>query len=50
MKKIFLTLLILVALIIDLSAQVVQNVNAVKFKELMAASDAIILDVRTPQE
>ncbi|MDP2890605.1 MAG: thioredoxin domain-containing protein [Bacteroidota bacterium] len=50
MKKIFLSLLILVALMIDLSAQVAQNVNAIKFKELMTAGDAIILDVRTPQE
>ncbi len=50
MKKVFLTLLILVALFIDLSAQVVQNVNAIKFKELMTAGDAIILDVRTPGE
>ena len=50
MKRIFLTLLILVALMIDLSAQVAQNVNAVKFKELIAAGDAIVLDVRTPGE
>ena len=50
MKRIFLTLLILGALLIDLSAQVAQNVNAVKFKELIAAGDAIILDVRTPGE
>lgn len=50
MKKVFLTVILLVALLINMNAQVVQNVNAVKFKELMAVGDAIILDVRTPQE
>ncbi|MDP3912863.1 MAG: thioredoxin domain-containing protein [Bacteroidota bacterium] len=50
MKRIFLTLLIIVALFTDLSAQVAQNVNAIKFKELTTAGDAIILDVRTPGE
>ncbi len=50
MKAIFLTFLILFAFLINLSAQVSQNVNAVKFKELIATENAIILDVRTPQE
>jgi len=33
-----------------MKAQTVQNVDAVKFKELIAVGDAILLDVRTPQE
>lgn len=50
MKTIFLSFLISVVFLINLSAQVVQNVNALKFKELIATENAIILDVRTPQE
>ena len=50
MKRIFLTLLILVGLLIDLRAQVAQQVNALKFKELIAAGDVLVLDVRTPGE
>ena len=33
-----------------MNAQTTQNVNAIKFKELTANKDAILLDVRTPQE
>jgi thioredoxin len=50
MKRIIITLFLFVALIIDLNAQVTQNVDAVRFKELIATEDAILLDVRTPQE
>ncbi|HCY40012.1 MAG TPA: hypothetical protein DHV48_01425 [Prolixibacteraceae bacterium] len=50
MKTIFLSFLISVVFLLNLSAQVVQNVNALNFKELIATENAIILDVRTPQE
>ena len=50
MKTIFLSFLISVVFFLNLSAQVAQNVNALKFKELIATENAIILDVRTPQE
>ncbi len=33
-----------------MKAQGVQNVDAIKFKDLIAKEDAILLDVRTPQE
>ncbi len=50
MKKIFLSFMLFAALLIEVQAQMVQNVDAVKFKELIAKEDAIILDVRTPGE
>jgi thioredoxin len=50
MKKIFLTFIIFVSLLIEMKAQSVQYVNAVKFKQLIATEDAILLDVRTSGE
>ena len=50
MKKIILALFVLGSLFTELKAQAPQHVDAVKFKELMAKGDAILLDVRTPQE
>ncbi len=47
MKRTFVILILVFALIIDLKAQAVQDVNAVKFKELIGKGDAILLDVRT---
>jgi thioredoxin len=50
MTKIVLTAIILVSLLANLSAQMVQNVDAAKFKQLMTTENGIILDVRTPEE
>ena len=50
MKKIILTLFLFVTVWIDLNAQALQHVDAVKFKELIAKEDATLLDVRTPEE
>lgn len=50
MKRIILTTFLLVTLLIETKAQTVQNVDALKFKDLIAKEDAILLDVRTPQE
>lgn len=50
MKQIFLTSILFVALIVGAKAQVVQNVDATKFKELIAKGDGLLVDVRTPQE
>ena len=50
MKQTILIFILAVTLTIDMSAQVIQNVDAVKFKEIVAQGDAILLDVRTPQE
>ena len=50
MKRIALTFILLVALLIEMKAQSVQNVDASKFKKLIESEDAILLDVRTPDE
>lgn len=50
MKRIILTCLIFVTLLIETKAQSVQYVDAIRFKQLIASEDAILLDVRTPQE
>lgn len=50
MKRIFLTFILLVSLFVEMKAQMVQNVDAIKFKQLIATEDAILLDVRTPEE
>ena len=50
MKHVILTLFLFVTVWIDVNAQDLQHVNAVKFKELIAKEDAILLDVRTPEE
>jgi thioredoxin 1 len=50
MKRIFLTFILLASLMIEMKAQMIQNVDAIKFKELITTEDAILLDVRTPQE
>ena len=50
MKQLGLTFILLVAFLIEMKAQSVQNVDAIKFKQLIATEDAILLDVRTPQE
>jgi len=50
MKQVILTLFLFVTVWIDVNAQDLQHVNAVKFKELIAKEDAILLDVRTPEE
>ena len=50
MKQTILIFILAVTLTIDMSAQVIQNVDAVKFKEIVAQGDTILLDVRTPQE
>lgn len=48
MKPIILTLFLFVGVLVH--AQIPQHVDAVKFKELITKGDAILLDVRTPQE
>ena len=50
MKKILFVLFLLGSLMFRLDAQTVQNVNAIKFKELIAKEDGILLDVRTAGE
>ncbi len=50
MKQIILSLILLVSLVAQMKAQMVQNVDAIKFKQLIATEDAILLDVRTPGE
>lgn len=50
MKKIILSFLFLGAMVSGLKAQTVQNVDAVKFNQLIAAGNNILLDVRTPGE
>lgn len=50
MKNVFFALLLLVAMGSGLKAQSVQNVDAVKFNQLIAAGNDILLDVRTPGE
>jgi len=40
----------LVCLLVETNAQSVQNVDAFKFKQLIAVEDVILLDVRTPEE
>jgi len=40
----------MVSLLVEMSAQGLQNVDAIKFKQLIATEDAILLDVRTPGE
>lgn len=50
MKQIILTLILFASFLIESNAQVVQNVDAKKFKELIAAQDGLLLDVRTPGE
>jgi thioredoxin len=50
MKQIILTLFASIALLINTNAQVNQNVDAAKFKELISKGDVILVDVRTPQE
>ncbi|MFY9151171.1 MAG: thioredoxin domain-containing protein [Prolixibacteraceae bacterium] len=50
MKTIVLSLVLAVLFLNGTKAQVVQNVDAVKFNQLISSEDAILLDVRTPQE
>ena len=50
MKHVFLIFILLISLLAEMKAQGIQNVDAVKFKQLIATEDAIILDVRTPGE
>lgn len=50
MKKLILLLFILGTAVGATMAQPVQNVDAVKFQELVKAGNALILDVRTPGE
>ena len=50
MKRIILSFLILGVMVSGLRAQSVQTVDAVKFKQLVAAGDGLLLDVRTPGE
>jgi thioredoxin 1 len=50
MKPVILTLFLIVSVLSSVNAQVPQHVDAVKFKEQIAKGDAILLDVRTPQE
>ncbi len=50
MKRIILSFLLLGVLVSGLRAQSVQTVDAVKFKQLVAAGDGLLLDVRTPGE
>ncbi len=50
MKRIFIISILFLAFIVDTNAQSVQNVNALKFKELIAKGDYILVDVRTPDE
>lgn len=48
MKPIILTIFLFAGALVH--AQIPQHVDAVKFKELITKGDAILLDVRTPQE
>ena len=50
MKTVILTLFLIVSVLSNVNAQVPQHVDAVKFKEQLAKGDAILLDVRTPEE
>ena len=50
MKRIILSFLLLGAMVSGLKAQTVQDVDASKFSQLIAAGDNILLDVRTPGE
>jgi thioredoxin len=50
MKKVFITFILFVSLLIEMKAQTVQYVDAIRFKQLIATEDAILLDVRTPGE
>lgn len=50
MKPVVLTLFLIFSVLSNVNAQVPQHVDAVKFKEQIAKGDAILLDVRTPQE
>ena len=50
MKQLFLTFILLASLLVEMKAQSVQNVGALKFKQLIETEDAILLDVRTPGE
>lgn len=50
MKKLFFVLLFISAIVPGINAQPVQDVDAVKFNQLMAAGNVILLDVRTPGE
>ena len=43
-------ILLLSVLVPGMKAQPMQNVDAVRFKQLIASEDAILLDVRTPEE
>lgn len=47
MKRAIVILVFILALIIDLKAQLVENVDAVKFKDLIGKGNMILLDVRT---
>lgn len=50
MKKIILSFLLLTAFVFEMKAQTFQNVDAIRFKQLIATEDAILVDVRTPDE
>jgi thioredoxin len=50
MKPVILTLFLFVSVLSSVNAQIPQHVDALKFKELITKGDAILLDVRTPQE
>lgn len=50
MKRIILSFLFLGAMVSGLTAQTVQDVDAVKFNQLLTAGNNILLDVRTPGE
>lgn len=50
MRKLILISVLFVAVWSEVNAQALQNVDALKFKELIAKEDAILLDVRTPGE
>lgn len=50
MKRIILVFFLFGLLIAETKAQTVQYVDAIKFKQLIASEEAILLDVRTPQE
>ena len=50
MKRIILAAILLALLLVESKAQMVQNVDAFKFKQLISSEDAILLDVRTLEE
>jgi thioredoxin len=50
MKNLILISVLLVAVWSEVNGQALQNVDALKFKELIGKEDAILLDVRTPGE